>query len=159
MIDLIASTIALEGEHITQLLEFLTKIVVLVLAPFVTWWVWQARAHAKKANEAVNDTHKRKTSNGEPAKDIYTMVAHIYEENARQKDFREEYKGGPLDTGEKVEQFVAETRNGIVELKDGCEKINEKLSVHEKLIKKHACPVSLGILRPEECGVGVAPEA
>jgi Spy/CpxP family protein refolding chaperone len=105
-----------------------------------------AAKHAKGSNVAVNNR-----SNGEPK--IYDLALNTYKElletrsqlNEQQK-WHDEYEGGPLDTGKKVEDFVGrveEMAKTCTSAKEDVSKIRERLDQIDKNVIKYGCPVKL----------------
>jgi hypothetical protein len=88
---------------------------------------------ASQANKAVNNR-----GTGEPI--IYDMVKETRDKVVVMENWKHDYEGGSLDTGEKVEKFVSK----VDKIAERCGDVNDKLEDIKKDVRKYGCPVKLG---------------
>jgi hypothetical protein len=97
-----------------------------------------AAVFASRANKAVNGRGA-----GEPV--IYDMVKETRDKVVLLQAWKDDYNGGPLDTGDKVDAFVSK----VEKINDTCESLGPKFEHLGKEIRKYGCPVKLGEVK--EC--------
>lgn len=66
-----------------------------------------------ETNDAVNRRHERKNHDGEVPPKLYDLAIENHAIAHELKQWKDGYKGGPLDDGEKVQEFVGETRGRL----------------------------------------------
>jgi hypothetical protein len=92
-----------------------------------------AAIFASRANKAVNGR-----AAGEPI--IYDMVKETRDKVTIMENWKHDYEGGPLDTGQKVDDFV----HRVDAMGRAVSNIPHQLKALADDIKRYGCPVKLG---------------
>jgi hypothetical protein len=119
-----------------------TIMALLTLAGVVFASVYSAKGHSKAdaANRAVNGRGA-----GEPV--LYDMVRETRDRVGGLEEWRNSYRNGPLDTGDKVNAFVT----GIDDLGKIVRKFDATAKELKEDVMRYGCPVRLGTAKETEC--------
>jgi hypothetical protein len=97
-----------------------------------------AMLHARGSNKAVNGVGPN-----EPR--MYDLAFSTHKKVLGLEQWREQYTGGSLDSGQKVETFMKE----FEQVREGCAGLKDQLHEIREDVKRYGCPVKLG--EEEKC--------
>ena len=104
-----------------EIMGEIAKALTLLCCALAAIWSKNAKKEAAQANDAVNHRHV----DGTPR--LYDLALRNDERTDELIEWKRSYEGGPLDTGEKVENFMQEFRD----LKGRCPECPEDLKEEE----------------------------
>lgn len=100
--------------------------VMALLGAITLWFAADARRHSKEARKQASETNSAVNQNAGGAPRIYDMLLRVHTDVRELRDWMQTYQGGPLDSGHKVDKFVADVRTQVAEL---------RADVHEMMAK------------------------
>ena len=140
-------TEAFHAETLIALLGVAGSVLAAIGAVCATIFAYYGRKEAAGTNRAVNNRQPHEKPLYEMVKDTYVLGVANSLSLKKMEMWYASYDGGPLDTGEKAEAFVAASDKSFDDLRIHLDQIEERVEVirAEVLadVMKYGCPMSV----------------